>query len=55
MTAHGQLSFFRVLSTFGAPHDITLASMRVEHMFPADEHTRAVLQKNVLLTTRLVA
>lgn len=55
MTAHGQLSFFRVLSTFGSPHDITLASMRVEHMFPADEHTRAVLQKNVHLTTPLVA
>ena len=55
MTGYGELSFFRMFSTFGAPHDITLASMRVEHMFPADEHTRAVIHKNVLLTKRLVA
>lgn len=55
MTAYGQLSFFRVFSTFGSPQDITLASMRVEHMFPADQHTRAVMEKNVSHTTSLVA
>jgi len=55
LTGHGELAFFRMFSTFGSPHDITLASMRVEHMFPADEHTRAVLQKHVIRTTGLVA
>ncbi len=55
MTAYGELAFFRVFSTFGSPHDITLASMRVEHMFPADPHTRAVMEKNVARTASLVA
>ncbi len=55
MTAYGELAFFRMFSTFGSPHDITLASMRVEHMFAADEHTRAVLQKHVPCTTGLMA
>lgn len=42
-TAHGALAFFSMFSTFGTPQDITLASLRVEHVFPADEATRAVL------------
>lgn len=42
-TPHGELAFFSMFSTFGTPQDITLASLRVEHVFPADEATRAVL------------
>lgn len=45
-TPHGELAFFSMFSTFGTPQDITLASLRVEHVFPADEATRAVLMKN---------
>jgi hypothetical protein len=44
---HGELSFFSMFTTFGTPQDITLASLRVEHMFAADEQTRQVLQKQV--------
>ncbi len=43
-TAHGELAFFSMFTTFGTPQDITLASLRVEHMFAADEATRKVLQ-----------
>jgi transcriptional regulator with XRE-family HTH domain len=42
-TEHGELAFFSMFSTFGTPQDITLASLRVEHLFAADEHTRAVI------------
>jgi transcriptional regulator with XRE-family HTH domain len=42
-TQYGELAFFSMFSTFGTPQDITLASLRVEHVFPADEATRAVL------------
>jgi transcriptional regulator with XRE-family HTH domain len=44
----GELAFFRMFSTFGSPQDITLSSLRVEHMFAADEHTKAVLRMHVL-------
>lgn len=41
-TVDGQvLRFFSVFTTFGAPLDVTVASLRVEHFFPADEATRA--------------
>lgn len=46
-TDHGELSFFSTYTTFGTPHDITLASVRIEHLFPADENTRAVLVAQV--------
>jgi hypothetical protein len=46
-TVHGDLSFFRMFSTFGSPQDITLASLRVEHMFAADDLTHAVLRREV--------
>jgi hypothetical protein len=46
-TAHGQLAFFSMFSTFGTPQDITLASLRVEHVFAADEGTRRVVMDNV--------
>lgn len=37
------LSFFSAFTSFGTPLDITLASLKVEHLFPADEATRASL------------
>jgi transcriptional regulator with XRE-family HTH domain len=39
----GELRFFSAFTTFGTPLDVTLASLRVEHMFPADEATRRAL------------
>lgn len=44
---YGELAFFSMFSTFGTPNDITLASLRVEHLFPADEATRQVLKQHV--------
>jgi transcriptional regulator with XRE-family HTH domain len=38
-TSIGELSFFSMFTTFGTPYDITLASIRVEHFFAADEKT----------------
>ncbi len=43
----GELAFFRMFTTFGTPQDITLASLKVEHLFAADAATRAVLQAQV--------
>lgn len=41
-TADGdELKFFSAFTTFGAPLDVTAASLRVEHFFPADAATRA--------------
>lgn len=49
-TPHGELGFFSMFTTFGTPQDITLASLRVEHMFAADERTHEVLQTQVQLS-----
>jgi len=46
-TPHGELAFFSMFTTFGTPQDITLASLRVEHVCAADEATRAVLAAHV--------
>jgi transcriptional regulator with XRE-family HTH domain len=46
-TAHGELAFFSMFSTFGTPQSISVASLRIEHLFAADEATRAVLQAQV--------
>jgi transcriptional regulator with XRE-family HTH domain len=46
-TAHGELAFFSMFTTFGTPQDITLASLRVEHMFAADDATRVVIRTQV--------
>ena len=46
-TTYGELSFFSMYTTFGTPHDITLASLRIEHMFPANGATREVLMAQV--------
>ena len=47
-TAHGELAFFSMFTTFGTPQDITLASLRVEHMFAADAATLAVLKAQII-------
>jgi transcriptional regulator with XRE-family HTH domain len=44
---HGELSFFSMFTTFGTPQDITLASLRLEHLFAADEATATVLKAQV--------
>jgi hypothetical protein len=44
-TKHGELAFFSMFTTFGTPQDITLASLRVEHMFAADAETQAVVKE----------
>jgi hypothetical protein len=36
-----------MFTTFGTPHDISLASLRVEHLFAADDATKAILLANV--------
>lgn len=46
-TVYGELAFFSMFSTFGTPQDITLASLRVEHLFAADEATHAVMRAQV--------
>lgn len=46
-TTHGELTFFSMFTTFGTPQDITLASLRVEHMFAADAATRNVLEEHI--------
>jgi transcriptional regulator with XRE-family HTH domain len=50
-TPQGELAFFTLFTTFGSPRDITLSSLRLEHMFPADARTRDVLE-NFAATTR---
>lgn len=47
-TAYGELAFFRMFSTFGSPQDITLSSLRVEHMFAANDVTKNVLAAEVV-------
>jgi transcriptional regulator with XRE-family HTH domain len=44
-TAQGELAFFSMFTTCGAPLDITAASLRVEHLFAADAATHAVVQR----------
>jgi transcriptional regulator with XRE-family HTH domain len=43
-TPYGELAFFSMFTTFGTPQDITLASLRLEHLFAADEATGAVMK-----------
>jgi transcriptional regulator with XRE-family HTH domain len=43
----GELAFFSMFTTFGTPQDITLASLKVEHVFAADEATRNVVLDQV--------
>jgi transcriptional regulator with XRE-family HTH domain len=46
-TEYGDLAFFSMFTTFGTPQDITLASLRVEHLFAADSFTDSVIRVQV--------
>lgn len=39
----GELRLLSMFSTFGSPLDVTLASLRIEHLFPADAATAEAL------------
>ncbi len=39
----GELRLFSMFSSFGAPLDVTLASLRIEHLFAADAATAKAL------------
>ncbi len=43
-TPYGDMSFFSVIATFGAPADVTLSELAVETFFPMDEATEALLR-----------
>jgi len=38
----GDLRFFETITSFAAPRDVTLAELRIECCFPADDHTATV-------------
>ena len=40
----GELNFMSTFTTFGMPQDITLTSLRIEHLIPADEPTWQVMR-----------
>lgn len=40
----GELKFMSTFTTFGTPMDITVASLRIEHLFPADQHTKKTME-----------
>lgn len=50
-TGFGPLAFFTIQSVFALPQDVTLASMRIELWFPADDATRAVMTNRSGLAT----
>ena len=39
----GELRFLSTFTTFGMPLDISVASLRIEHLIPADAHTWQVM------------
>ena len=46
-TQYGELAFFSMFTTFGTPQNITLASLRIEHMFATNSTTYMVLREQV--------
>ena len=44
-TEDGELAFLSMFTTFGTPQSITLSSLRVELLFPADDATREVVTR----------
>lgn len=44
-SAQGELNFLSTFTTFGMPQDITLASLRIEHLIPADDFTWQVMRR----------
>ena len=43
-TGAGELRFLSTFTTFGMPLDITVASLRIEHLIPADSETWQVMR-----------
>ena len=43
-TPEGELRFLSTFTTFGMPLDISVASLRIEHLIPADETTWAAMR-----------
>ncbi|OPA85713.1 transcriptional regulator [Pseudomonas fluorescens] len=43
-STRGELNFLSTFTTFGMPQDITLASLRIEHLIPADEATWQIMR-----------
>ncbi|SCY70550.1 hypothetical protein SAMN03159391_02746 [Pseudomonas sp. NFACC37-1] len=41
----GELTFMSTFTTFGMPLDITMSSLRIEHLIPADAKTWEVMTK----------
>ncbi|MEO0497098.1 MAG: transcriptional regulator, partial [Pseudomonadota bacterium] len=39
-----EVSMFSTITQFGTPSDITVADLRIEHLFPADEQSEAVIR-----------
>lgn len=44
-SAQGELKFLSTFTTFGMPLDITVESLRIEHLIPADAHTWQTMTK----------
>jgi transcriptional regulator with XRE-family HTH domain len=49
---HGELTFMSTFTTFGMPLDITMSSLRIEHLIPADAKTWEVMTKAYEQTQR---
>lgn len=43
-STRGELNFLSTFTTFGMPQDISLTSLRIEHLIPADEATWQVMR-----------
>jgi hypothetical protein len=41
----GELTFMSTFTTFGMPQDITVESLRIEHLVPADARTWQVMRE----------
>lgn len=42
---HGELKFMSTFTTFGMPLDITMESLRIEHLIPADPNTWEIMTR----------
>ena len=41
----GKLNFLSTFTAFGRPQDVTVTSLRIEHLIPADPHTWHTLRR----------
>ena len=46
-TRLGTMSFLNTVTVFGTPHDVTLAELALEMLFPADARTSEIAQAMV--------